>query len=575
MDIGLSGYQWVLLSQTNPAPEELKDRFGEVFAQVLYNRKDLFDKDFSEDYIVPQLKNLINPSYFYSLEEVAIKLVDSIKKQKRIVIYGDYDADGITSTALLVNFFRDIKVPVKYYIPSRFTEGYGLNKEAIKSISDTADVLIVVDSGTNAIEELLYAKSLGLEVFVLDHHEPSDFWIDKNPLTFDSSIHIINPKFYDDEKINLMFKHLATVGIAFYLISLIRRFLNIEDIKLRNYLDIVAIGTIADIVPMSFINRVMVKTGLEEINKKNRIGITKLREVASIQRDVNTQDIAFMIAPRINAAGRLADARKSVKLLTTKDEISATFLANELENLNKKRQKITDNVLKEAELEISKYPLESAIVLGRENWHSGVVGIVAGKLVEKYKIPTVILSIENGKAVGSARSVSKVNIYKALDKCKHLFEKFGGHSAAAGLTINSDKIQEFRYALNQTVKEVAEEKPWAVKEIDMEVPLSYWDKGKVLQLYQLAPFGEKNPYPKFIDRNLRVDFFSVYGKNLVILDLRDKNKKVFTVKCWKGQDIVNQIYVGSIIDIVYTPEISNYKGIESIEFTIDDIKIVK
>lgn len=574
MDIGLSGYQWVLLSQTNPAPQHLKERFGEVFAQVLYNRKDLFDKDFSDDYIIPQLRNLINPSYFYSLEEVAIKLVDAIKKQKRIVIYGDYDADGITSTALLVNFFRDIKVPVKYYIPSRFTEGYGLNKEAIKSISTEADVLIVVDSGTNAIEELLYAKSLGLEVFVLDHHEPSDFWTDKNPLSFDSSINIVNPKFYDDEKISPMFKHLATVGIAFYLISLIKRLLNIE-IKLRSYLDIVAIGTVADVVPMSFINRVMVKTGIEEINKKHRVGITKLTEAASIQRDINTQDIGFMIGPRINAAGRLADARKSVKLLITKDETRATILANELENLNRKRQKITDNVIKEAESELNKYPFENAIVLGRENWHSGVIGIVAGKLAEKYKIPTVILSIENGKAVGSARSVAKVNIYKALDKCKDLFEKFGGHSAAAGFSTKSDKIHDLRYRLNRSVEEVAEEKPWAVKEVDMEVPLSYWDKGKILQIYQLAPFGEKNPYPKFIDRHLRVDYFSVYGKNLVILDLRDRNKKVFTVKWWKGQDIINQISVGSIIDIVYIPEISNYKGIESVEFIVDDIRMVK
>lgn len=574
MDVGISGYQWVLLSDTNPAPIELKERFGEVFAQILYNRKTLFDKNFSEDYIIPQLKNLINPSYFYSLEETALKLVNAIKRRKRIVIYGDYDADGITSTALLVNFFRDIKVPVRYYIPSRFTEGYGLNKDAIKSISESADVLIVVDSGTNAIDELLYAKSLGLEVFVLDHHEPSDFWLNHNPINFQEDINIVNPKFYKEDMINPLFKHLATVGIAFYLISVIRKLLNIE-IKLRNYLDIVAIGTVADLVPMSFINRVMVKTGLEEINKNQRVGIKKLREVASLNKDINTQDIGYMIGPRINAAGRLADARKSVKLLITRDETSATVLANELEDLNRKRQRITENVMREAESQLEKYSYKNAIVLGKENWHSGVVGIVAGKLTEKYKIPSVILSIENGKAVGSARSVAKVNIYKALDRCKELFEKFGGHSAAAGLTIKSEKIQEFAYRLNQHVEEVAEEKPWAVKEIDMEVPLSYWDKGKVNQIYSLAPFGEKNPYPKFLDRNLRVDYFSIAGKNLVILSLKDKEKRYFTGKWWRAGDLVHSISVGSIVDIVYIPEINSYKGIESVEFIIDDIKILK
>lgn len=574
MDVGLSGYQWVLLSETNPAPDELKERLGEVFSQILYNRKALFDKDFSEDYIVPQLKNLINPSYFYSLEETALKLTEAIKKQKRIVIYGDYDADGITSTALLVNFFRDINIPVKYYIPSRFTEGYGLNKDAIKTISEKADVLIVVDSGTNAIDELLYARSLGLEVFVLDHHEPSDFWLEHDPMNFYDSINILNPKFFKEEKINPMFKHLATVGIVFYLISVLRKLLNIE-VKLRNYLDIVAIGTVADLVPMSFINRVLVKTGLEEINKKHRVGIAKLRDVASLNKDVNTQDIAFMIGPRINAAGRLADARKSVKLLTTRDETSATVLANELEDLNRKRQRITDTVVKEAEAQLQKYNYKNAIVLGKENWHSGVIGIVAGKLTEKYKIPTVILSIENGKAVGSARSVAKVNIYKALDRCKDLFDRFGGHSAAAGLTIKSGKIDEFTYRLNQHVEEVAEEKPWAVKEIDMEVPLSYWDRGKVNQIYSLAPFGEKNPYPKFLDRNLRVDYFSVAGKNLVVLHLKDKEKRFFTGKWWKGSDLMHNISVGSIVDIVYIPEINSYKGVESVEFVIDDIRLLK
>ncbi|WP_299237547.1 single-stranded-DNA-specific exonuclease RecJ [Sulfurihydrogenibium sp.] len=574
MEVGISGYQWIDLSKTNPAPDFLVKKYGKIFAQVLYNRRDLFDKDFSQDYILPELKNLVNPSYFYSLEEIALKLAEHIKRKTPIVVYGDYDADGITSTSLLINFFRDLGVNAKYYIPSRFSEGYGLNKEAIKKLSQHGKVLIVCDSGTNAFDELFYAKSLGFEVFVLDHHEPSHLWQNYTPPFLSEKINIINPKFYSDKLINPLFKHLATVGIAFYLIAIIRRLLNI-DIKLRDYLDIVAIGTVADVVPMSFINRVMVKIGLEELNKQKRAGIKELLNVARVKKELTSQDIGFIIGPRINASGRLADARNSVKLLITRDQSRANVLAIELENLNKKRQRLTDNVISEAEKELQKQDLKNVIVIGKEGWHSGVVGIAAGKLTEKYKLPSVILSVNNGKAVGSARSVSKVNIYKALDKCRDLFDKFGGHSMAAGMSLKTNLIPELKERLNQAVEEVAEEKPWAVKEIDMEVPMSYWTTEKVKEIYTLQPFGEKNPIPKFLARNLKIEFFTNPAKNLLILNLKDENKNIFNAKSWKAKELLDKLSVGMVIDIVYTPEINYYKGFENLDFVIDDLKIVK
>lgn len=572
MMVGISGYQWIVLKDTNPPPQFLLDRYGEVLSQLIYNRKELFDEKFSEEYLVPNLQNLISPSFFNYLEDIAIKLSDGIRKNKRIVVYGDYDADGITGTSLLVNFLRKINAYCKYYIPSRFDEGYGLNKDAIKGISEYADILIVVDSGTNAFEELLFAKQVGLEVYVLDHHEPSERWKEIKPPFLEEGINIINPKFFQD--INPMFKHLASVGIAFYLIAMLRKLLQI-DIKLREFLDIVALGTVADLVPMSFINRVLVKTGIEEINKKKRVGIRKLLESAGINRDITSTDIGFSIGPRINASGRLSDARKAVKLLTTNDNIKAQLLASELESLNRKRQKITDSVTDQAEKKLEKMGFENAIIVDDERWHSGVIGIVAGRLAQKYRIPAVVLSKENGKAVGSARSVSKVNIYKALNLCSDLFEKFGGHSAAAGLTIKSDKIDEFRERLNKSVEEVAEEKPWAVKEIDMEIPLNYWDKSKVKEIYILEPFGEKNPKPKFLARNLRLDYFELPYKSLIVLTLRDNNRNIYVGKWWKSSDVIKHLSVGQIIDIVYTPAISNYKGIESVDFYVDDIRIVK
>jgi len=562
---------WIDLSKINPAPDYLVEKYSRVFAQILYNRRELFNGDFSEEAIFPQLKNLTDPSYFYSLEEIALKLAEHIKKKSPIAVYGDYDADGITSTSLLINFFKDIGVDAKYYIPSRFSEGYGLNKEAISHIHKQADVLIVCDSGTNAFDELFYAKSLGLEVFVLDHHEPSHLWQNYTPPFLSEKINIINPKFYSDDLINPLFKHLATVGIAFYLIVIIRRLLNI-DIKLRDYLDIVAIGTVADVVPMSFINRVMVKAGIEELNKQKRVGIKELLSVARIKKELTSKDIGFTVAPRINAAGRLADARSAVKLLITRDQTRANVLATELENLNKKRQALTENVISEAESELQKQDLKNVIVLGKEGWHSGVVGIVAGRLTEKYKIPSIVLSVSNGKAVGSARSVQKVNIYKALDKCRDLFDKFGGHWVAAGMTLNADLIPLLKERLNQAVEEIAEEKPWVVKEIDMEVNLSYWTVEKVKEIYTLEPFGEKNPIPKFLAKNLYVEDIAIY-KSLVVITLLE-NGNMFKVKTFKNVlESISTNYtippLGIMIDIIYTPQINQ----NTVEFMVDDVRV--
>ncbi|NPA17324.1 MAG: single-stranded-DNA-specific exonuclease RecJ, partial [Aquificae bacterium] len=399
MTTGLTGRRWVILEEQNEAPPQLKERYGPVLAQLIYNRRELFDNNLDEESIYPSLQKLLDPKLFKDLDLIAVKLAEAVRKKKRIAIYGDYDADGVTSTALLVNFFRDIGTTVRYYIPSRFFEGYGLNKTAIRKISQVADVLIVVDSGTNAHDELVYARKLGLEVFVLDHHEPV------NPHWEEEGILILNPKLYDD--INPLFKHLASVGIAFYLIIMLRRLLNL-DIKLRPYLDIVAIGTVADVVPLSLINRIFVKKGTEEINRRKRPGIKALLDSLSVEQ-VSSFEIGFNIAPRLNAAGRIDDAKKAVKLLITKDEATGKILSNELEFLNKKRQKLTEHAFKETQQKLKKEKELNSIVVADENWHPGIVGIVAGRLVEKYKVPAVVLSIKNGKAIGSARSIPSIN----------------------------------------------------------------------------------------------------------------------------------------------------------------------
>lgn len=564
MEKGISGQRWLLIEKKNKAPEYLIEKYGKVIAQLIYNRKELFDNKLEEEYIYPSLEKLSSPEEFKKLEEIAGKLADRIKKGKKIVIYGDYDADGITSTALLANFLYDIGVKTKYYIPSRFNEGYGLNKKAIKKISEIADVLIVLDSGTNAHDELTFATKHGLEVFVIDHHEP------KNPQWYASNISILNPKLHKD--ISLNFHHLSTVGLVFYIMIMLRKLLNL-DIKLKPYLDIVSIGTIADVVPLSLLNRILVKKGIDEINKKQRLGVKALLETLSLNK-VNSFDISFHIAPRINAAGRLDDAKKAVKLLISRNEKQSKQLAYELELLNKKRQKITEAVFKESQISIKQRGFSNSIVIANENWHSGVIGIVAGRLLEKYKVPAIVLSIQNGYAVGSVRSTKEINIYKILEKHSYLFEKFGGHSMAAGLTIKSSNIPLLKRILEEEIERFEKEEP--IIEIDMEVSLSYWDEENFKKLSILEPFGEGNPYPKFIGRRVRIQDFITVGsehQHVKFWLKEEETKQTFQALWWGAKNYINLLSVGQIVDIVYTPKSSCWNGKTTIDFIINDIKI--
>jgi len=564
MEKGISGQRWLLIEDKNKAPQYLIDKYGKVIAQLIYNRKELFNNKFDEEYIYPTLEKLSSPAEFKHLEEIALKLADRIKKGKKIVIYGDYDADGITSTALLANFLYDIGVKTKYYIPSRFNEGYGLNKKAIKKIGQIADVLIVLDSGTNAYDELIFATKQGLEVFVIDHHEPKDKnWSAEN-------VNVLNPKLYSS--IDTHFHHLSTVGLVFYIMIMLRKILNL-DIKLKPYLDIVSIGTIADVVPLSLLNRIFVKKGIEEINKKKRHGIKALLETLSLNK-VNSFDISFHIAPRINAAGRLDDAKKAVKLLISRDENQSKQLAYELELLNKKRQRITESVFKESQISIKQKGFSNSIVIANENWHSGVIGIVAGRLLEKYKVPAVVLSIQNGYAIGSVRSTKEINIYKILEKHSYLFEKFGGHSMAAGLTIKSSNIPLLEKILEEEIEKFEKEEP--IIEIDMEVPLSYWNEENFKKLSILEPFGEGNPYPKFIGRRLRIQDFITVGteqQHIKFWLKEEDTKQIFQALWWGAKSFTKILSVGQIVDIVYTPKSSCWNGKTSINFIINDIKI--
>ena len=561
---GLTGQRWLILEDIEKAPDYLINKYGRVLGQLIFNRRTLFNNKFEEENIYPKIKNLIEPKYFTKLEEIAQNLANDIKKGKSIAIYGDYDADGITSTALLANFLYDIGVKVKYYIPSRFSEGYGLNKAAIKKISSLSDILIVLDSGTSAYDELIFAAKNGLKVFVLDHHEP------KNKHWKFENVNILNPKLFNE--INPYFKHLSTVGIVFYLMIMLRKLLK-KDILLSPYLDIVAIGTIADVVPLTYLNRILVKKGIEEINRKRRKGIKAMLNQLNLEK-VSSFDVGFQIAPRINAAGRLDDAKKAVKLLISRNEKQSKQLAYELEVLNKKRQKITENVFKESQTMIKNEKPEDFVMVAGENWHQGVIGIVAGRLLEKYKIPSFVLAVNNGYAVASVRSTPEINIHKILNKHAYIFEKFGGHSMAAGFTIKSKKIPELKEILKDEMKNV--EKEEIHLEIDMEVPLSYWDERTLKSLSILEPFGEENPFPRFIAKNLRIQDFMTIGidNSHIKFWLKDTDGNYFEALWWGAKNYINKLSVGQKINIAYIPKISKFNNKVNINFIISDVNLI-
>jgi single-stranded-DNA-specific exonuclease len=504
------------------------------------------------------------------MEKAIDKILRAINNDERILIYGDYDVDGITSVALLFTILRELTVNLYYYIPNRFQEGYGLNEEAIDiAFKNNIKLIITVDCGISSISEIEKANNYGIDVIVTDHHQPQK--------DLPSAIAIINPKC----DTNYPFKELAGVGVSFKVAQALYLKLKKNQDDLWSLLDYVALGSIADSVPFIDENRILIKYGLKALNQTKKEGLKALIMESGVNYgNLGTKEVNFSLAPRINAAGRLDDPKLALELLLTDSEYKAKYLSQKLSEINKHRREIGDNILREAR-EFASIQLKEednkVLVLESENWNQGVIGIIASRLVDEFNRPAIIISKKDGIAKGSGRSIKGFHLYNVLESCQDLLINFGGHELAAGITIESNKIPEFKSRINKISQDFIKEDDLSPElKIDVQISLSDINFGLVKDISVLEPFGIGNPQPVFCSyKNIISDWRLVGGKREHLkIKIKEENRTLEGIG-FKLSRIGNQIFSESkVVDLAFNIELNKWNGTENVQLNIKDIKTI-
>ena len=535
-----------------------------ILSKLLVNRG-IIEEEQIERYLYPTSEKLYSPFLLKDMEEATERILLARNNNEKITIYGDYDVDGITSTSILYMFLDEIGCAVDYYIPDRIDEGYGLNFDAIEIIYNLGtDLIITVDTGIVAVNEVEETKKMGMDIIITDHHECQDI--------LPQASAVINPKRND---CNYPFDMLAGVGVTFKLIHGLAIKLGIED-NIWKYLDIVAIGTIADIVPLCDENRILVKLAFNNFINTNNIGLKAMMDVVGVEKEINASIIGYRIAPRLNASGRLGDAKRGVELLISKDIEQVKSIALDLNNQNNKRQEIEQEIFKEAIeiIEKDKELLNSkVIVVSSIDWHHGVIGIVASRIVEKYYRPVIILNIEDVMATGSARSVEGFNIFEALNHCKHLLEKFGGHNMAAGMSLKEENIKNLFTEINKYCNEImTEETLIPKKNADIELSVDDITISLVNELKKMEPYGAGNEEPKIICSGNLKDIKTI-GKNANHLKIviEDMNRKIDCVG-FNIAEYSNYIGLNNRISLLGTLDLNTWNNNTNPQILVKDIK---
>ncbi|MGA1845606.1 single-stranded-DNA-specific exonuclease RecJ [Deferribacter abyssi] len=544
---------------------------------TLFKRGVLTSNDLNTFFNTP-LQSLRNPFHMKDMEKAVRRVYEAIIAKEKICIYGDYDVDGVTSTALIYLFLKELGANVIYYIPNRLEEGYGLNFEAIDELRlKKISLLITVDCGITAIDEIEYAKACGIDVIITDHHRPFD--------ELPNAYSVLNPIREDDE---YEFKGLSGVGVVFKFIMAIRYFLSINNFfkdkmpNLKKYLDIVALGTIADVVPMVDENRIFVKHGLKILSSRDvRIGLNELKRVTGLlNTNIEVSHVGYVLAPRINAVGRLGESNRGVRLLITKNKNEARWLAEELDIENKYRQEMERRILSDSFNKIERLGLAqkySGIVLYSDRWHPGIIGIVASRVAEKYNKPAIVISLEEGVGKGSARSIADFHLYDCLKEISDLFLKFGGHRYAAGIQLYEQNIKLLQRRFDEVIKKYRgtnQQHPELVidaivKPKDINMDLMNW-------LERMKPFGQGNQEPLFCMRDVKkYQQFAFTGRDKSHMrGFIEKDRYVFEVVGYNMKDYQSYVRNHDSFDIVFTPEINQWFGDRSILLKLKDIKRV-
>jgi single-stranded-DNA-specific exonuclease len=485
--------RWILAppEELNGGPISWTEICGADCIARLLLRKGFASTVEVENFLRPRLKSLSDPFLLPQMDNAVARIFEALDRHERIVLFGDYDVDGVTSLALLSEILCAYGGSPDLFLPSRMDEGYGLNRESIERCLEQhkPQLLIAVDCGTSSANEIVDLKKRGVDVIVFDHHEPKT--------TLPDCV-IVNPKTDSDSA----FHYLCSVGIVFKLCHALLRNRPLPHFDLRSHLDLVALGTVADIVPLTGENRTFVQHGSLEIGRSNRPGLKKLMGVAAVRPPILTEDIGFRLGPRLNAAGRLSTAEKALQLLLTKDELEARALAEFLDKQNRERQEVEKQTFLAADEQIASEfdpARDAAIVVGARGWHVGVLGIVASRIVRKYHRPAIVIGFdESGVGKGSGRSIEGFNLVKALDCCAEHVEKFGGHEMAAGLTIREDKIDMFRNAFRGAARKLLSDDDLQPRlRLDHELALSEISVDLLHWHEMLQPFGNANPHPLF------------------------------------------------------------------------------
>ncbi|MBN2853949.1 single-stranded-DNA-specific exonuclease RecJ [Patescibacteria group bacterium] len=597
------------------APEKLfqeNPNINPVLLQLLYNRglttaleiKEFISGELKEDLKLGlnegEFGDFYNPFLFRDMEKAVDLIISHIKAGDKIVVYGDYDADGVTSSVILLETLKTLKAEVEIYLPDRVSEGYGLNKPALKVIAEQGfKLLITVDNGIRNKAEADYAKELGLDVIITDHHVLPEKEEDYPNCLF------IDPA---DEREKYPFKVLAGVGVAFKLISALLYKANLEAKQKKlisdRALDLVAVGTVADMVSLLGENRLLVKKGLEVLNKKKRLGLNKLMDIANINKEKKLEawNIGWQIGPRLNAASRLAHANSAFALLTTNDENEAAELAEELNQRNISRQKITEEISTQVEEQIDKNNLPKIIIgIAEEGqvWNEGVIGLVAGRIAEKYYRPTLIITrlVEDfefdsklNKVVpkrinfkASGRSIESFNLIEAIEKCSDVLDKYGGHPMACGFSVKEeDKLLSFKKKMEVLADKLKEEDLIPKLKIEAELDFSEINLELLEKIEELAPFGQHNQQPRFVSYKLQINDINLMGLDNQHIKLRlisANNKNLRSHSFWAlsfgDAKKYETLKVGDIIDLVYYLDINDFNGRREAQLKIIDLKLSK
>ena len=564
-------YQWIYPEQVTQKISEAdikKYDIHPVIAQILAQRN-ISSSESLRHFFEPSLKNLYDPFLFKNMDTAVSRIIKAMRSGENIMIYGDYDVDGVTSVAILYDGLFKLGGKVSFFIPSRFQEGYGLSQDGIDAAKERqVSLIITVDCGITAVEESLYAKSLGIDVIITDHHEPGK--------TLPAAAAIIDPKL---DTCSYPFKELAGCGVAYKVLQGLCQRLEMDAAFPEQYLDLVTVGTAADIVPLIDENRILVKNGLEILQRNPRPGIFALLEICGlIEKRISVSTIVFIIAPRINAVGRISNAKKAVHLLAAKSLQQARNIARIMEKENIARKKIDEMTFNEAQAIVENtidIQSKRILVLAKKDWHPGVVGIVASRIMEKYNRPSILLSIQDGIGKGSARSTSNFNIYSALKNLEHLFISFGGHRYAAGITITEEDIAVLDEEINRgSVDELHINDMVPKLNIDVEISFKQLTASFFNSLKKLSPSGPSNMRPVFVSRKLRVyGKANVVGKNHLKVKFKQNGVVVDAIGYRLGEyvDIMN--HPKNLINCAYVIEESKWSGQTTIQMKIKDFEV--